>query len=381
MEAYIFNFHDVIVFMTIIECIMLALFQWALPTARKTASGALIVFLLSIGLHSLCILLLWNDLVHTLDFFDLNVVPYLLMLAAFSKGQALYFYVASLTEHDFKLRKNQLVHLLPLALSWLLLLVLQIDSDALRWRADNQSQLSITVVNFIWHSSKVIPFIYGLAAVHLARRYYLSLKDQYSSFSSGEPSWLIVLTVGFLLHWIFSLVVHVGAQFSTISLSNYLGISENYVVFVLINGLFAYSAAYAHRVLTTKPVTLKTVPEDQPNDAAIVKVKNGMEVDKLFLQQNLNIEEFSNQINLPARDVSGVINKHFGTNFFEFMNSYRVEEAKRLLLDPAHKHLTILDILLQAGFNSKSAFHRFFKRLVGISPSEYRKQSAGKGER
>ncbi len=55
-----------------------------------------------------------------------------------------------------------------------------------------------------------------------------------------------------------------------------------------------------------------------------------MEVQKLFLKQNLNIDEFSKRINLPVKEVSAVINKHYGTNFFEFMNSYRVEEAKRL---------------------------------------------------
>lgn len=115
---------------------MLALFQWALPTERKIASRALIIFLLSTSLHGLSILLLWNDLVHTADFFDLNIVPYLLTLAAFIKGPALYFYVASLTEQEFTLRRQQLVHLLPLAVSWLLLLVFFIDSDALRWRAE-----------------------------------------------------------------------------------------------------------------------------------------------------------------------------------------------------------------------------------------------------
>jgi AraC-like DNA-binding protein len=57
------------------------------------------------------------------------------------------------------------------------------------------------------------------------------------------------------------------------------------------------------------------------------------------------------------------------------MNKYRVEEAKRLLLDQSCSEMTVLDILLQSGFNSKSAFHRFFSRLVGLSPTEFRKQA------
>ncbi len=103
-----------------------------------------------------------------------------------------------------------------------------------------------------------------------------------------------------------------------------------------------------------------------------------MEVQKLYLKHNLNIEEFSKRIDLPIKDVSAVINKHYGTNFFEFMNKYRVEEAKRLLLDKNCADMTVLDILLQAGFNSKSAFHRFFNRLVGVSPTEFRKQALQK---
>ncbi|MFC6977926.1 helix-turn-helix domain-containing protein [Microbulbifer taiwanensis] len=75
-----------------------------------------------------------------------------------------------------------------------------------------------------------------------------------------------------------------------------------------------------------------------------------------------------------------MINKHFGTNFFEFINSYRVEEAKALLADAGRADMTVLDVLMESGFNSKSAFHRFFSRLVGMSPTEYRRQALNKKE-
>ena len=143
---------------------------------------------------------------------------------------------------------------------------------------------------------------------------------------------------------------------------------------ILINALFINSLVHTHHLLTTKPEPAKEKGDDKLSDSAIEKVQLGMEVKKYFLKQNLNIEEFSKRIDLPVKDVSAVINKHYGTNFFEFMNSYRVEEAKRLLSDPAHADMTVMDVLLQAGFNSKSAFHRFFNRLVGMSPTEYRKR-------
>lgn len=176
-------------------------------------------------------------------------------------------------------------------------------------------------------------------------------------------------------------MVHIIANTVAIAapkVSDLFGITENYIIFILINALFINSVVHTHKLLTTKPETPKDKSDDKLTDSAIQKVQLGMEVQKLFLKQNLNIEEFSKRINLPVKEVSAVINKHYGTNFFEFMNSYRVEEAKRLLGDSQHADMTVMDVLLHAGFNSKSAFHRFFNRLVGMSPTEFRKQSMNK---
>ena len=148
------------------------------------------------------------------------------------------------------------------------------------------------------------------------------------------------------------------------------------MTFILINALFTYSLVYAHKLLTTKHEPIKDKHDEKLTDSAIEQVQQGMEIQKLYLKHNLNIEEFSKRIDLPVKEVSAVINKHYGTNFFEFMNTYRVEEAKRLLSDEKHADMTVLDVLLQSGFNSKSAFHRFFNRLVGVSPTEFRKNGA-----
>lgn len=221
---------------------------------------------------------------------------------------------------------------------------------------------------------KVVPFVYGIAAVIQTQGYFTQLKNQYSDFSSTEPGWLKVLTIGFMASWSLSGISHVIAQYASPDVSDSFGIADNYVTFILINALFTYSLVYAHKLLTTRPEPVRDKTEEKLTSDAIEQVQQGMEMHKLYLKQNLNIEEFSRRVDLPVKEVSAVINKHYGTNFFEFMNSYRVEEAKRLLIDPAHADMTILDILLKAGFNSKSAFHRFFNRLVGISPTEFRKR-------
>ncbi len=377
MQKHIFNIHDVILFMTVAECILLVIFQAILPVKNQLANRLLSIFLLSIAVSSACIMVLWNDDVMLFDLFDETLLPYFLATAQLLKGPMLLFYVISLTEDAFKFTRRHLLHLVPIVIALLWLLVFQLDSSDLRFKTIGQTETERQIANSVWHFIKIMPFFYALAAVNRVRLYRIGLHNQYSNFSPTEPTWLNMLSLGFLFTWSFSILVHVVAN--TVALgapqvSDLFGITENYIVFILINALFINSVVHTHKLLTTKPEVAKDKTDEKLTDSAIQKVQLGMEVQKLFLKQNLNIDEFSKRINLPVKEVSAVINKHYGTNFFEFMNSYRVEEAKRLLGDAQHADMTVMDVLLHAGFNSKSAFHRFFNRLVGMSPTEYRKQ-------
>jgi AraC-like DNA-binding protein len=381
MQKHIFNIHDVILFMTVAECILLVIFQAILPVKNQLANRLLSIFLLSIAISSACIMVLWNDDVMLFNLFDETLLPYFLATAQLLKGPMLLFYVISLTEDSFKFTRRHLLHLLPILLSLGWLLIFQIDSSDLRFKTIGQTETERQIANSLWHFIKIMPFFYALAAVNRVRLYRISLHNQYSNFSPTEPTWLNILSLGFLFTWSFSILVHVIAN--TVALgapqvSDLFGITENYIVFILINALFINSVVHTHKLLTTKPEVAKDKTDEKLTDSAIQKVQLGMEVQKLFLKQNLNIDEFSKRINLPVKEVSAVINKHYGTNFFEFMNSYRVEEAKRLLGDSQHADMTVMDVLLHAGFNSKSAFHRFFNRLVGMSPTEFRKQTMNK---
>lgn len=110
-------------------------------------------------------------------------------------------------------------------------------------------------------------------------------------------------------------------------------------------------------------------------DEKLQAVENGIRQQRLHLESQINLERFAEQIGVKPRELSTIINDHYQQNFFEFINSQRVEEAKRLLASAECAGDTVLDILYKSGFNSQSAFHRFFKRMVGMTPSEYRKQA------
>lgn len=106
----------------------------------------------------------------------------------------------------------------------------------------------------------------------------------------------------------------------------------------------------------------------------MAKLKQLMETEKPHLDNELNLLKLSEKMQSSIHVVSYVINVGFGENFAQFVNRYRVEEAKKLLKTPDTEHLSMLGIAYDAGFNSKTAFNTSFKKLTGLSPSDYKNQ-------
>ncbi len=104
-----------------------------------------------------------------------------------------------------------------------------------------------------------------------------------------------------------------------------------------------------------------------------------METDKCFLDHDLSLPHLAKKMDLTSHELSYLLNEGLGVSFFEFVNRYRVEEAKTLLLSPEYHHLNILGIAYETGFNSKTTFNTSFKKFTGVSPSEFRK-SVGRSQ-
>ncbi len=92
---------------------------------------------------------------------------------------------------------------------------------------------------------------------------------------------------------------------------------------------------------------------------------------KVYRDPELTLDKLAELIRLQPRQLSNLIKRKFNKAFPEFINDFRISEAKRLLEDPKHHHWSILAIGMEVGFNSKSTFNRVFKKTVGITPSEY----------
>ncbi|TPN86286.1 helix-turn-helix domain-containing protein [Aquimarina algicola] len=117
---------------------------------------------------------------------------------------------------------------------------------------------------------------------------------------------------------------------------------------------FALSASKIEEV---KSVILQYMIEKQP-----------------YLESNITLPKLATGLQMKSHFLSYFLNTHFHKNFYSFINEYRVEESKKILVDPNKKHLNMLGIAFESGFNSKTTFNTTFKKITGVSPSNYRKQ-------
>lgn len=98
-----------------------------------------------------------------------------------------------------------------------------------------------------------------------------------------------------------------------------------------------------------------------------------MTEEKPFLNSSLTIQDVSREIKIPVRELSLLINHQLGQHFYDFVNAYRIESAMDILKDTTKNKVTILEILYEVGFNSKSSFNTAFKKHTGNTPTYYRK--------
>ena len=114
-------------------------------------------------------------------------------------------------------------------------------------------------------------------------------------------------------------------------------------------------------------------------DDKFIEIKHKLiqiiEIDKVFLNAETNLIFLSNLMGVSTHILSFVINQGFGENFNQFINRYRIEEAKKMILDPKMNRLSISGIGFEVGFNSKSVFNSTFKNLVGCPPLQYKNQN------
>ncbi|MEM1259903.1 MAG: helix-turn-helix domain-containing protein [Bacteroidota bacterium] len=221
----------------------------------------------------------------------------------------------------------------------------------------------------------VFGIVYFSLALQLFFRAKTKMKTHYSSLTEQGFSWLQKFLISFLLVVVVDLLITVNEIYFGYDVT-----WDAYITLVFLVSAIAYVGYYGFTQLTvfipdlvldenTHPY--HTVSNKDEQEANHLKVF--IETDKTFLIPNLTLPMLTEKVQIPTRRLSFLFNNVLGIPFYDFINGYRVEEAKKRLVSADSDKYTITGIGLSCGFNSKSSFYRIFKNKVGVSPFQYKK--------
>ena len=115
--------------------------------------------------------------------------------------------------------------------------------------------------------------------------------------------------------------------------------------------------------------------DDRMQDDYLARLNAYMDDQKPYLDENITIKDLADEVGIPPHHLSIVINNRLGKNFYTFINEYRIKEAVSILNDPDNSDANIIAVAFKSGFNSKSTFNSVFKKITGLTPTEYRNRS------
>lgn len=297
-----------------------------------------------------------------------------------------YLYVLSVCYSDFKLKPQYLLHALPFLMANLTLLPRFYGVDTaskIHFIENRQSMIELKFNHILLHVQMVIYFIAVFRVLRKSKTLYL---ENYAGKNINSYYWLFQFTV------VLCIVYGIALLKNILKFSDYVYISEGIKVGLLLLSLFIicwylFKALNHPELFRNVDSKLKLVSEmvseeknneepvtsDREYNEDILRLKNYMVEKKPFLNSSLTIQEVSGDIGIPVRELSLLINHQLGQHFYDFVNTYRIENAMNILKDETKSKVTVLEILYEVGFNSKSSFNTAFKKHTGTTPTLYRK--------
>lgn len=289
-------------------------------------------------------------------------------------GPCFYLYTKYITSPR-RFNSKDLIHLLPFFLCTLLPLVIDYNLSA---NLDSDSKSSPVVYFFVFGSSLSLIF-YSLLTRKLLNLYNQKLQDHFSYQT-------VRMTVSWLNGFIYSYLLVLILQFSLFLFRDTLGKNINFpqtlttllfIGYFYLVGFFLLKQGSLFRSEETRIIQKKekysksglTIEKMEEMRGKLITF---MEESKIYLKNDLNIEDIVKELGIPGSHLSQVLNQSIGKNFFLFVNEYRVNEVIGKLNDPNYAEHGIFRIALESGFNSKSSFHSIFRKVTGKTPNEFR---------
>ncbi len=246
----------------------------------------------------------------------------------------------------------------------------------------------------LWTQYYAVPLaisgmLYCVWDLLLLKKHKQRISQLYSYEEQVDLRWLNYVVYSYFVLFLFaSFLVFGGVHFQIFPLKDTFALVGICLCLMLI--AFGFYGFHQSTVFSNIPINETTRESKKNGDRTPSYTKSGlnpdrvkvlglqiqrhMEQQKPFLNEQLTLSMLASQCDCTQAQLSQIVNQHFNKSFYDFVNEYRVEEAKKRLNSPTYEHLSILGIAYDCGFKSKSSFNRYFKKYTGTSPSKFKEK-------
>ncbi len=366
------------------EALLFTYYILSLKVERRISNLFIALFIFVFGLENFMPILYENVFI--------NYPQYALILDTlfFLQFPLIYLYIKSASFKDFRLRKVDLLQLIPYIIASIITIfsyhILPFESKrliVLDGMRDLQKELYLILTLF--GLQMVIYFILSFREI---KRYRQIVNENYSDIGKYNYKWIRQLLYAFLFILLVTVIKNFTWSFFNETMHGILDLLLKLVVLVFITWIIykALKRPYLFSGVNSQIKLLKELIKEQElidkvsstNQLSIQekalqqKLDRFMSQEKPYLDPALTLHDLARLLDVPSRELSILLNQYYKQHYFDFINSYRIDHAIQILLDPERKKLTVLEIMFDVGFNSKSSFNTAFKKYTNLSPTAYR---------
>ncbi|WP_299463823.1 AraC family transcriptional regulator [uncultured Microscilla sp.] len=302
----------------------------------------------------------------------------------YALGPLLYFYIRLTYQPQLQLRKIFWHHMLPF------FIVFTLASLPLSWwfyispKALSQYPfiVSIAIMGMLLMSY----YFYHCAL--LLKRFQRLVKHNYSTLSKVDLHWLNIWVKGLILFavldtltgglvamfpWL-EYIIYINALY-LVGLIWYIGYFGLKQTEVFLSEMSTPASTDVSSGLTQKPVIQQKAQHNATPTQKQQQLHDLILQEALYKDEEVSLYKIAKKMGISDKQLSRLINQEMDTNFYEYINSFRVEAFKKRVQNGDAEHLTLLALAYESGFNSKATFNRIFKQQTGLTPSQFKKQA------
>jgi len=346
---------------------IIAIGQLAKPLNRN--NRILFCFFFCIGYWQTYFGLLFSTNILEFPHLHLTHIPFLFFSAPLS-----YYYFKVLYKKQSKFRAGEILHFVPGLLCILLLIPF--------FGQDKITKLDAIVVNLNNGDLGQYTYLAFVASV-LILAYLSYLLYRYTNFKWQSKNELSFYLSWLLVFWFIAAIIGIIAlYYKSLDTARYTSLLVSISIFILYILGQIFPQILQQFYISPDATKKHRYEKSRLKNINIVKLERNlgelMDTNKLYRNENLTLHSFADSLGVTSHQLSEYLNDNLKQNLNSYLNFYRVQEARELLLEFLDK--TSLEIGLMVGFNSNSSFHSAFKKETGKSPLQYRKSAQRKNK-